>query len=245
MRVLCWFSCGDASAVATALALKKYRDTHEVVVARIRITSEHEDNDRFAADCSKWFNAPITNLANPDFADTWDVWEKKQYISGIHGAPCTTHLKKEVRRAFQRPDDLHIFGYTYEERKRAKQFRENNVELNAEFPLIDKFLSKPDCHSLVQAAGIQLPVMYSLGFDNNNCIGCPKGGAAYWNMIRTHFPDVFWRMADLSRKLGCRLIKLDDQRMFLDELDPSAGNQRDEPDISCSAFCNAVEAQIT
>jgi hypothetical protein len=245
MRVLCWFSCGDASAVATALALKKYRDTHEVVVARIRITSEHEDNDRFAVDCAKWFNAPIVTLSSPDYVDTWDVWEKTGYIAGIHGAPCTTKLKKEVRRAFQRPDDLHIFGYTYDERGRVKEFRENNIELNVEFPLVEQFLSKPDCHSLVQAAGIEIPVMYTLGFDNSNCIGCPKGGAGYWNMIRVHFPEVFRRMCELSRRLGVRLINLGGVRMFLDELDPSVGKQKDEPVITCSAFCNAIEAQIT
>lgn len=73
-RVVCWFSCGDTSAVATALALKKYRADRETIVARIVIPSEHEDNERFAADCSRWFDHPITNLRSDKYADTWDVW---------------------------------------------------------------------------------------------------------------------------------------------------------------------------
>lgn len=234
---MAWFSCGDASAVACRLALRKYAGENEIVIARILLDSEHPDNDRFARDCVRWFNTPITELRSPKFADSWAVWEARRYIAGIAGAPCTTELKKKVRFDFQRPDDIHVFGFTAEESKRAQTFRDNNPELLVDFPLIAAKLGKPDCHALVRAAGIELPLMYRLGFDNNNCIGCPKGGAGYWNMIRRHFPEQFARMAALSRELGCRLIKQDGDRVFLDELRPTTGRQKDEVKIECSAFC--------
>jgi hypothetical protein len=243
-RVVCWFSCGDASAVACALALKKYKADREVVIARICINSEHPDNDRFADDCAEWFGSPIIELRSEKYVDTWDVWEDRKYIAGIAGAPCTNILKKEVRRAFQRHDDLHIFGYTAEECVRAERFKENNLELSVECPLIDARLTKPDCHALVRSADIQIPAMYVLGFDNNNCIGCPKGGAGYWNMIRKHFPEQFKRMCELSRRLGARLVKQDGKRVFLEELRPETGRQKDEPVISCSAFCEDVQEQL-
>jgi hypothetical protein len=242
-RVVCWFSCGDASAVAVAFALKKYAG-RELVIARIVIPSEHEDNDRFAADCSRWFGREIVNLASEKYADTWDVWESRRYIAGIAGAPCTTELKKAVRFAFQRVDDVHVFGFTAEETARAARFCASNPELYVDFPLIDAGLRKPDCHALVRAAGIGLPAMYLLGFDNNNCIGCPKGGAGYWNMIRRHFPDRFDRMAELSRRLGARLVRQDGVRVFLDELLPTTGRQKDEPVIECSAFCTDAAAEL-
>lgn len=242
-RVIHWFSCGDASAVAVALGLRKYAE-HECVVARIVIPSEHPDNDRFAADCSRWFGRQIVDLSSDEYADTWDVWESRRYIAGIDGAPCTTYLKKVVRKAFQRPDDIHVFGYTAEEAKRAEQFKSTNFELNVDFPLIDASLKKPDCHAIVRAAGIDLPAMYLLGFDNNNCIGCPKGGAGYWNMIRRHFPAQFERMAKLCRELGVRLVKQRGQRIFLDELEPATGRQKDEPVIDCSAFCEEAAADL-
>lgn len=244
-RVVCWFSCGDASAIATKLALEKYGDTQEVVVARICIDSEHPDNDRFADDCSAWFGAPIVQLRSDEYADTWDVWQRRKYIAGIAGAPCTALLKKAVRYDFQRPDDIHVFGYTIEEEKRARRFTATNFELTVELPLIEAKLRKPDCHSLVRAVGIDLPAMYLLGFDNNNCIGCPKGGAGYWNMIRRHFPDAFERMARLSRELGARIVRQGGERIFLDELLPETGRQKDEPTIDCSAFCEEVLEDIT
>lgn len=243
-RVVAWFSCGDASAVACKLALTKYRDTHEFEVVRILLDSEHPDNDRFAADWEKWAGWPITNIRSEKYADSWAVWEDRRYIAGIAGAPCTTELKKVVRKGYQRPDDIHVFGYTAEEAKRAATFKENNFELFSYFPLIETGLTKPDCHALIRAAGIELPAMYRLGFDNNNCIGCPKGGAGYWNMIRRHFPDQFNRMAELSRSLGARLIKQDGQRVFLDELRPTTGRQKDEVTIECSAHCGDVLHQF-
>ncbi len=245
-RVVCWFSCGDTSAVATALALHKYRDTREVIVARIVIPSEHPDNERFAADCVRWFNQPIIELRSKEYADTWDVWEDRRYIAGIKGAPCTSHLKKAVRYGFQRPDDLHIFGYAIDgtDPKRADRLAETNFELSLEFPLREAKLRKADCHALVRAAGIELPAMYLLGFDNNNCIGCPKGGAGYWNMIRKHFPAQCDRMAKLSRELGTRLIKQDGERVFLDELRPTTGKQKDELVIDCSPFCDTAAEEL-
>lgn len=243
-RVVCWFSCGDASAIACGLALKKYRATHEVVVARIVIDSEHQDNDRFASDCERWLGVQMVPLRSAKYRDPWEVWEARRYIAGIAGAPCTGELKKAVRFAFQRPDDIHVFGYTADETGRAEQFRSTNFELALDFPLIDAGLTKANCHALIDGAGIELPMMYRLGFRNNNCIGCCKGGAGYWNMIRRHFPDVFERMAKLCRDLGVRLVRQDGARIFLDELRPDTGVQYDEPEIDCGPLCEAASTLL-
>lgn len=245
-RVVCWFSCGDTSAVAIALALRKYRGQREVVVARIHIPSEHEDNERFAVDCERWFGQPIIKLSSTEYVDTWDVWEKRRYIAGISGAPCTAELKRAVRYAYQRPSDHHIFGYAIDgtDPKRATRLAQTNFELSVEFPLMESRLRKADCHSIVRAAGIELPMMYRLGFDNNNCIGCPKGGAGYWNRIRKHFPEQFDRMAKLSRELGARIVKQDGERIFLDQLRTTTGRQKDELVIDCSEFCDAAVEEL-
>lgn len=237
-RTIAWFSCGDASAVACHLILKECPDAE---VVRIVLPGEHQDNDRFAEDCAKWFGKPITNVQDPQKRSTWDVWEQRKYIAGIAGAPCTGELKKAVRFSYQRPDDIHVFGYTAEEKKRADTFSKNNFELSLRYPLIEHGLTKSDCHALVRRAGIELPVMYRLGFNNNNCIGCPKGGAGYWNMIRRHFPAQFDRMDELSQRLGARLVKQDGKRIFLSELRPDTGRQQDEVDMDCSVLCEGID----
>ena len=41
-RVVSWYSCGIASAVATDIAMKQYKDSHEFVIAYCDTGSEHE-----------------------------------------------------------------------------------------------------------------------------------------------------------------------------------------------------------
>ena len=236
-RVVAWFSCGDASAVSTWLTLQTY-DRERVTVARIRLEGEHPDNDRFAADCVRWFNHPIVELRAEKYADHWAVIEGERFINGPQGAKCTTILKREVREGFATYEDIQVFGFTAEEAQRCQDFREHHVEVMVDAPVMAQGLSKNDCHALVAGAGIELPAMYRLGYSNNNCVGCVKGGMGYWNKIRVDFPEVFDRMAKLERTLGRSCIRGGGrQQTFLDELDPKRGRMSDEPKIECSLTC--------
>jgi len=237
-RLVIWFSCGAASAVTAKICLSKYAGIYDMKVVRIVVDNEHEDNDRFAEDCEKWFRVPIVNLKSDKYKDCWDVWEKKRYLAGISGAPCTLELKKKVRLRFEQEwfPDFQTFGYTSEEKKRVSRFQQENPEINLLTPLIDENLGKNDCLAIVENAGIKLPKMYELGFMNNNCIGCVKGGAGYWNKIRDHFPETFDRMSKLERCFNHAILKNRDYPIFLDELSPDMGRHY-EPEIECSLFC--------
>lgn len=126
-------------------------------------------------------------------------------------------------RAFQHPDDVQVFGFTSDERDRAERFCDNNPEVDARFPLIEQGLGHDDCEALLKAEGIALPFMYLIGYKNNNCIGCVKGGAGYWNKIRVDFPDHFARMSALEREMNVAILKKSiggtRVRVFLDELE--------------------------
>ena len=237
-RTVCWFSAGAASAVATKLTLT---ETPDAVVAYTDPGSEHPDNTRFLNDCEQWFNHPITRLRSDRYTDTWQVWEERRFIVSPQGALCTAELKKKVRYAFQRPDDIQVFGYTSEEQHRADRFRQQNPEVDLRTPLIERSLTKADCLGIVDRAGIELPAMYRLGYRNNNCIGCPKGGIGYWNTIRRDFPDTFNRMAALERNIGHSVLSDADGPVWLDQLDPKRGNILTEPDIECSLLCVGTE----
>ena len=235
-RVVCWFSCGAASAVATKKAIEKY-GADRVVVASCVVENEHPDNERFLKDCEAWFGVPILRLRSERFTDAWDVWEKTRYLVGVQGARCTTEMKKLVRQKFQRLSDIQVFGFTSEESLRADKFRDNNPEVILETPLIESNISKDICFRIILEAKIELPMMYKLGYKNNNCIGCVKGGAGYWNKIRRDFPEVFDRMAKLERTLGRTILKMKGKRTYLDELDPKAGHKQKEPDMECGLWC--------
>ncbi|MFN3075977.1 MAG: hypothetical protein ABT940_03665 [Alphaproteobacteria bacterium] len=243
-RTLCWFSCGATSAVATKLMVQG-RQAWPVVIAYTEVEEEHEDNERFLKDCESWFGQDIVILRNEKYrASIYEVFRRERYLVGPFGAPCTKHLKRNMRESFMRPGDVHVLGFSAEEKNRAEAFEENNPALDCRFPLIERGLTKNDCLALVNDAGIQLPEMYRLGYEHNNCIGCVKGKMGYWNKIRVDFPETFARMAATERELGATINRKDGNPVYLDELDPNAGRGQKEPSIECGVFCEQVKLEL-
>lgn len=240
-RIICRFSCGAASAVATKLAIAKYGEVH---IYYCDTGGEHEDNVRFRADCERWFGQPIHVLKSEKYKDTWDCYEKRRFLVGPKFAVCTVEMKKIPGDSVWNMGDTEIYGYTVEEKHRVVEWRRNNFERRIECPLIDKELTKADCLGWLERVGIELPVMYKLGFRNNNCIACVKArdNLDYWKRTRKHFPDKFARMARLERELNTtinRITKDGERRpIFLDEIEPGEPRGAD-PDIQCGLFCMA------
>lgn len=245
--IICWFSAGAASAVATKLTLAQ-RPNDTIIVARCIVANEHPDNDRFAADCERWFGRPVLRIASTKYADCWEVWEKRRYLNGHAGAPCTLEMKKAPRQVLEKEvsPDRQVFGFTHEERKRADRFRVANPEARIIVPLIDAGLTKADCMGILSGAGIKRPAMYDLGFANNNCRGCVKARSpGYWALVRREFPTEYARMAALSRDIGwspCRAG--DDRPIWLDELPKNQKPQDDSPSIECSILCLLAEQDM-
>jgi 3'-phosphoadenosine 5'-phosphosulfate sulfotransferase (PAPS reductase)/FAD synthetase len=255
MRAVSWFSCGAASAVATKLALGSNslkREVDEIIIAYCDIKQEHPDNMRFLKDCEKWFGQEILILGNDDFGrDTDRVFRETRYLVGPGGARCTGELKRSVRWGFQQPADKVIIGFTTEEEtKRGARLRNSEPTTDFVFPLVEQRYSKQMCYDAINAAGIELPMMYRLGYNNNNCIGCVKGQAGYWNKIRVDFPERFAEMAKIERELGRTICKREWtkngkrylERVYLDEMSPDLGNYRQEGDIACGILCASSEA---
>lgn len=247
---IAWWSAGITSAVACKMALKLYSN---IRIIYIETGKAHPDNARFKLDCEKWYGQEIETAQNKKgYLNPIDVVYKERYINGPEGAKCTKVLKKQVRfdiEASYTPSLLNsiiltnqIFGFEYHKKQvnRAIRFLQQYPEANALFPLIEKGLTKSNCAGVLLKAGIALPVMYGLGFENNNCPGCFKGGKGYWNKIRVLFPDVFAETAVAERHIGHSCIK----GVFLDELDSDAGNEPNEILPSCGVFCELEFADI-
>lgn len=209
MRRVRWFSDGAASACATMFDIKAHGAGAGPVVI-CDTGAEDEDNHRFRRDCEKWFGCEVTVIRSPEFEDTWAVWEKRRYISGIAGAPCTGELKFVPRLNFERPGDIHIFGYTADQhdKKRAQRLKGEFLPGCFETPLIQRGVTKANCLALLGGAGIEQPRTYAMGFPNANCLksGCAKAQSPdYWALHRKRFPEGFARTAALARELGAKL----------------------------------------
>jgi len=243
-----WVSCGASSAVAAKLTIERYGASHDVTLLNNPVFEEGPDNRRFLADLIEWIGAPVYAVINPKYPEcsAEDVFERRKAMSFRNGAPCTFHLKKEARQIWEKdnPSDWHVLGFTLDEKKRHDRFilteRSNVLPV-----LIDARLTKTDCHRIIQEAGLKLPEAYEQGYPNANCKGCVKATSpTYWNHVRKVDPDVFESRAEQSRRLGVKLVRHKNKRIFLDELPPSIlGRPMKSITVpSCGLFCEEGEA---
>jgi hypothetical protein len=172
-------------------------------------------------------------------------------MKGEKGAPCSQELKRKLLAKIMRPDDVTVFGFTREEQDRFDLICERFPNESFRAPLIERDLGKDDCLAMVERAGIEIPMMYRLGYDNANCIGCPKGGQAYWQNIRHDFPERFVQIQTLQESIGegARFLQFRSgprkkERMWLRELPPGRKDMRGEPSFQCSFFCNLAEQEL-
>lgn len=252
-RIIVWVSAGLASAVAWRLAKNQYGDRVLGVYCDTSKT-ESPDNPRFLKEVSEWVGSPLTVIKSDKYATVDEVFEKRRYLAGIKGAPCTVEMKKVPRFGFQQADDIHIFGLTYEEQDRKAEFAGNNPDMIINWILIDNKVTRKDCIQMVESAGIALPERYAQGFDNNNCECCVKASSVlYWVLSRRLNPETFKRRCDQSRRFGARLVRYklpgmaNAKRIFLDELPPDEqivfrgkplpAKWRAKEKITCGAEC--------
>lgn len=227
---VCWISAGVSSFIAGYLE----RETVDEFIY-LHINNQHEDSLRFIQDCEKVLGKKVTILKS-HYGSVQNVCRQFRFINGPYGAKCTEVLKKRVRKEWESEHkDVHItyvWGFDSNERKRADRLLESMPEFDHVFPLIDRGFTKEEAHGLLEKLGIRRPKMYDLGYSNNNCVGCVKGGMGYWNKIRKDFPEVFDSMAALEREIGHSCIR----GVFLDELDPNRGRANEvlpECGIAC------------
>jgi 3'-phosphoadenosine 5'-phosphosulfate sulfotransferase (PAPS reductase)/FAD synthetase len=182
-----------------------------VRVIMIDTENEHPDTYRFKKDCEDWYGIPIEVITGigEKYGNIFDVWRKHKSLNTATGAICSTNLKRLVREKWEKnnSDYTHqVFGFEFDKKEfnRALSMTMNHGErVKAIYPLLMLGLDKKDCIDIVTEANIEIPEMYKLGFQNNNCFstGCVQGGIGYWQKMQKEFPDKFKVMADLEHEL--------------------------------------------
>ena len=166
-----WFSCGAASAVAAKQTLERYSSTHTIRIINNPVIEEDDDNRSFLHDVERWLNHPIEIAINPDYpsCSTVEVWAKRNFMSGPHGAPCTIELKKKARQHWEKHNhaDWHVLGFTADEHRCHQSFTETERP-NVLPVLIDTGTTKQDCYRIIKDAGIDLPQLDRQGYPNSH-----------------------------------------------------------------------------
>lgn len=213
-KFLCWWSGGVASAVATGLIIMK-EGVKNCEIVMCDTSLEHPDTYRFLSDFEKKFDVQIKKVKSKKFNEPEEVWLHYNGLNFAHGAPCSSELKREVRKMVQKEImwDNQVFGFDFcaKEERRAKQLKKNYPDTNPIFPLIERKITRDGIFSILSDWGMKPPKTYSF-FQNNNCIGeedspkggCVQGGIGYWQKMKEIFPKKYEYMGKMEHLLSKR-----------------------------------------
>lgn len=214
-RVIVGFSGGVTSAWCAGWALRTY-PREEVVLLFHDTKREHPDTYRFVREMSVRLEHPITERS--DGRSVIELFRDEGFLGNGQETPCSTVLKAKQGSRYinELRQDLgaavrivKIVGYSAIEPKRVMRAvgRAANEGIRVRFPVIEENITKQECVDWCQCTmGVRPSAMYEWS-EHANCIGCVKGGRAYWLKVREHHPDVFEEMAQLEEEFGHEIIR--------------------------------------
>ena len=91
-------------------------------------------------------------VRNPNFRNIQEIWYKNKSLNVATGAICSTELKQNVRKDFEKNNkySYQAFGFDIDEIDRAKGMKKNNPKAKPIFPLINELLNKKNCIKIIQ-----------------------------------------------------------------------------------------------
>lgn len=263
-KIICWWSGGITSAVACFMAITIYGKENCRVIF-IDTKNEDKDTYRFMKDCEKWYGITIETITNEKYSTIQEVWRSFKSLNVSFGAICSSELKREVRKEWQRNNTYkyQVFGFDIDEPKRAKGMTTNYPKAKAIYPLLMFGTTKKECIKIVEEQNIEVPMMYKLGFHNNNCFstGCVQGGIGYWQKMQKDFPKKFEAMANMEHELtelkgepvtmlkdqskGGGLLFLKPHKDYPEIKDISMKKGREvKPLLECNGFCGVNDLDV-
>lgn len=212
-RVVVGFSGGVTSAWCAGWALRTFpRDQVDFLFHDTR--EEDEDTYRFIREMALALGKPVLNWS--DGRSVTEVFRDENAIANNRMAFCSRILKAEQRDryfAYLRESGvteiINVVGFSPRETERIQRafIRGVAAGYTVRFPLKETGTTKQQAAEwCVQTMRVRLPRMYEWS-EHANCVGCVRGGKAYWLKVRESRPDVFAQRSDLEREFGHTILK--------------------------------------
>lgn len=211
-RVVVGHSGGVTSAWALGWALREFpRD--EVVALFHDTKREHADTYRFIREISDALSIPVTERS--DGRSVEEVEDDEGAIANNRMAFCSRILKTEQRDKYF--DELRsqgvreivsVIGFENHEEKRIQRAAGRAIQggYQVRFPVAELSMTKQACADWCKSLGV-LPSSMYLWSDHANCVGCRRGGKAYWQAVEQNAPDVYSAAAEREREFGHTILK--------------------------------------
>lgn len=211
-RVVVGYSGGVTSAWCLDWALRTFpRD--EVVALFHDTKREHADTYRYLREMADRLGIAITERS--DGRSVEEVENDEHALANNRMAFCSRILKVEQReryfdelRAAGVTDIVSVLGFSAHEWQRIQRATARSWadRYTVVFPLKDQGVNKQACADWSIALGVRLPAMYAWS-DHANCVGCRRGGKAYWLAVKANEPAVFEAAKQREQEWGHTFLK--------------------------------------
>ncbi|WWB86893.1 hypothetical protein V5F90_03235 [Priestia aryabhattai] len=128
----------------------------------------------------------------------WEVFKDTRFLGNSRLAKCSHLLKQDTARKWlessYKPDECVLYlGIDWTEMHRTKSPVKNWAPYKVEFPMTKRpYLAKQEMLNELKRDGIEVPILYKLGFSHNNCSGmCIRGGQGHFVNLIKYFPERF------------------------------------------------------
>jgi hypothetical protein len=210
-RVVVWLSGGVTSAWCAGWAKRTF-PPDEIVMCWHDTKEEDADTYRYLREL-----VPALGLAFVERSDGRSVtqlFRDEGFLGNNQNAMCSRILKREQGDRFVAElqaagyDIVCIFGFSANEPKRVERAVGRGLArgFSCRFPVVEEKVSKQDCVDWSLSIGVNPPSMYCWS-EHANCVGCVKGGMAYWLKVAEHRPDVFAQRMALEEEFGHGILR--------------------------------------
>lgn len=188
------YSGGLASWRVADLVIEEH-GVEDVVLLFTDTRCEDADLYRFLDETSAAFGVELTRIA--EGRDVWEVFFDVKMIGNTRVDPCSRVLKREPTRRWlcdnADPErDVIYLGFDMFEDHRYQRALEHWSPWTIEAPLVERIETRPMIQAMLEARGIAIPRLYTLGFSHNNCGGaCVKAGQGHWAHVLRELPEIY------------------------------------------------------
>ena len=205
------FSGGVSSAWCAGWALRTY-PREEVVLLWHDTKEEHPDTYRFLREMAAALDMPITERS--DGRSVTQVFRDEGFLGNNQNAMCSRILKQDQGNRYvgglitEGFEVVKVIGMSAKEPRRvARQVALAHAGgFSLRMPLMETGTTKQEAACWCSAQGVRPSAMYDWS-EHANCVGCVKGGKAYWMAVAEHAPGVFAQRAALEEEFGHEIVR--------------------------------------
>jgi hypothetical protein len=174
---------------------------------------EDADTYRYLREMAAALSIPITERS--DGRTVEEVEDDEGAIANNRMAFCSRILKTEQKERYYAElrsagvtEIVSILGFSANEWQRIQRasMKAESGGYAVRFPLVETGMTKQACADWSRRLGVCPPDMYRWS-DHANCVGCRRGGRAYWLAVKENAPEVFQAMKEREAERGHTVCK--------------------------------------